>query len=275
MRNSFEGAALESVDLDRIHDKAERALEAARVHETDAADIARADDLDAKFEKGATRESGEMKKVADIFEAVVLEHGELSNWFGDNATTAKTSRYDDYVNGIDLLVEFPGLEGGTEHLGLAMDVTFTNDTTSKFDRLKEKIGDGDLIEVKYHSADLGEGPIGVPEVIIGAEKRTVLEVGELWIERQNKELSRHRIQIQILRQIEAGLETLGMYARSVRQESIAVAYERRLGTIRELLAEKADIEREARFTLMDDSVHSSIMSFLASWKKSLLTAKAA
>jgi len=126
MRNSFEGAALESVDIDRMHDKATKALEASRIAETEEADIAKANELEEKYSKNIT----ETKKIADIFEAVVLEHGELSDWLGGSAKTMKTSRYDDYMNGVDLLVEFAGAEGEeSEHLGLAADVTFTTDTT--------------------------------------------------------------------------------------------------------------------------------------------------
>ena len=137
-----------------------------------------------------------------------------------------------------------------------------------------KIRDGHLIEVKY-PGDLAEGSLEVPEVIIGAERKTVMELAELWIERRNKELANHRIQIMILRQIEAQLETLGLYARSIGKEDIAKTYEDRLGTIRGLLAEKADIEKQVRFELGGDGVHESIMSFLARWKSQLMTAKAA
>lgn len=288
MRMSFENASIERADIDRMHGRALEVIEDSRIKEEDFTnyygeldvekDIKEVDRLEKEFSKTSSQESSEMKKVADIFEALVLQHGELSNWFGESATTVKTSKFDDYVNGVDLLVEFGGEEDETSHLGLAADVTFTSDTTKKFDRLRSQIDAGELAEVRYFhsdSLDTYEVLSKLPEVIIGAEKRTVMELAELWAERQNKELAEHRIQIMILEQMKEQLETFAMYAESLGKTDVSDIYRQRLSVVEGVLKEKETLAKQVKYELMNDSVHASIMSFLSRWKQGMIAKKAA
>jgi hypothetical protein len=285
---SFENASLERADLERMHEKALDVIEESRIKEEDFVnyhgeidvekDLKEVARREGEFSKGETRESNEMKKVADIFEALVLQHGELSNWFGENATTVKTSKFDDYVNGVDLLVEFGGEDDETTHLGLAADVTFMSDTTKKFDRIRRQIDEGGLAEVRYFhsdSLDTYEVLSKLPEVIIGAEKRTVMELAELWAERQNKELAEHRIQIMILEQMKGQLETFSMYAESIGKDEVAVIYRERLAIVEKILEEKKLLAGKVKYELNSDNVHASIMSFLTRWRQGMITEKAA
>lgn len=232
--------------------------------------------METGFKARATPESDELKKVADIFEALVLWHGEQSDWFGANATTMKTSRYDDYVNGVDAVIEFRGSDpGSASHVGLAADVTFTQDTTAKFDRLRGQIEKGQLPVVKYfHSENMNfHGQLSkLPEVIIGAERKAVLELAELWAERKMDKLAVHPIQIMILTQIEAQLRVFALYAESLKKPDLAKIYRARLAIIENILAQKADLVKKTKFEI-NDSVHSAIIGFLASWQKTLLEAK--
>ncbi len=59
-----------------------------------AADIARVDHLRHEFEARAMGKESQLKKVADIFEAIVLMQSELNEWLG-NARTLKVAPYDD------------------------------------------------------------------------------------------------------------------------------------------------------------------------------------
>lgn len=289
--SSFERESLENADLDLAYEKAKAMLNTFTLRENDfetqyrgrvredKETVAR---LEERFAKEETAFSRENKKLADIFEALVLWNGEQNEWFGPHAQTLKTTKYDDYVNGVDMVIEFHDeAERRISHLGLAVDVTFTTDTTKKFDRLRKQIEDGELAHVDYfHSEAMGlHGALSdLPEVVIGADRRTVLEVTDLWVERQNSVLARHKIQIMILTQMKGQLEAFSQYARMLAEKSpdqkekyikISARFDDRLTLIDELLRSKEDIIKEVGQDLGGDAVHSEIMSFLKRWTKSM------
>jgi len=277
---NYELIGLDREDVDLIHIKAREVLNICSFYEDDFID----DPYDAstverdkayvkrvkeQIERKQTRESLELKQLADIFEAIVLEHGELSEWFGENAFTLATSAYDD-LHGVDMVVEFR--EGASaSYLGLAADVTFSGNPHSsdsirdKFDRLLARISSGDLPSVKYFkSAHIPiKGKLEVPEVIIGVEKATVLELAELWNAKKNSILSTHRVQIMILEQILEQLVFIAKYARRADQDRIANLYEQRLGIISQILEEKKNMVGQATKEHRVDEVHKQIMGFLS------------
>lgn len=275
----FELMGLEKSDINRLHERAMSVLESSQIkeesfiepygEETVKRDLETVRQKEAKFETNKDAHLAELKEIADIFEAIVLENGELNNWFGENAVTIKTSKYDDYENGVDAVIEFRVEEPrSASFLGLAADVTFSSDTTKKFNRLEAQIAKGILPRVKYFHSEYAHihGQLSmVPEVIIGASKKTVMEVAELWANRENKELAKHRLQIMILHQMEEQLKTFSKYAASLGKDKmdIADAYTSRLGIIQKILDEKIDIEKKAGWTMIDDPVHSGIMNHLA------------
>jgi len=282
MRNSFENMSLQSVDIDRMHISAEKILEQDRVRENNfiepygqaavEADLAEVERLESLFKSKDTKDGVEQKKVADIFEASVLWNGEQSNWLGENAVTIKTSRYDDYVNGVDAVIEFQGTEPRmASYLGIAADVTFSTDTTKKFDRLKSQIDKGELAKVKYfHSEHMNiHGQLSkLPAVILGMDKSMVLELAELQAEKKFKELGSHRAQIMILEQIKAQFTTYSKYADSIGKQDLGDIYRDRLKIVEGLLTEKADLATQVKYEINDD-VHFSIMSFMKRWEKEL------
>ncbi len=282
MRNSFEGGALQRLDAEKMHQKAEKLIEESRINEEDlrglygeqvSSDITRVARLEKQFSSRENGETAEMKKVADIFEALILDCGELSNWLGENAFTIKTSRFDDYVNGIDMVIEFRDEEAlSASYLGVAADVTFTSDPAKKFERIREHIDKGELGKVKYFTSEhmnIAGQLSKLPEVVIGASKKTVMELAELWLERKQEELAKHYAQVMVLRQIKDQLETFSLYAGSVGQDEAANIYGSRLTTIENILAEKAAIERESGWEISSDSVHSAITGFLKDWRASM------
>jgi hypothetical protein len=285
----FEALGLESSDIERLHDQALEIIDESRINELDfiepygaetvARDLKRVEERERHF--GAERDQlqAENKRLATIFEAIVLEHGELSNWFGENAVTIATSKYDDYENGVDAVVEFQGHEPNTaSHLGLALDVTFTTDTTKKFDRLRAQVKSGELAKVKYfHSEHMNiHGQLSkLPEVVVGASKKTVMELAELWAGKKNSVLSEHRIQIMILHQIQEQLDAFARYAMSLGDHRSASVYTERLRIIDEILESKKDLEGRVTYNVTDDEVHAEIMNFLARWKHQIAVSTAA
>ncbi len=279
----FEPEGLEKEDIGIIHSKAERVMDKARIKESDFVnpygqetidrDLETVRRYERNFEQEMSEYSREQKEVADIFEALILEHGELSDWFGPNAITHKTSKYDDYENGVDAVIEFKsGMSGSASFLGLAADVSFSADTSKKFDRLKTGILKGRLPQVKYfHSSDgYFHGRLNkIPEVVIGASKQTVLELAELWQFKKNKELAIHRIQIMILNQMEEQMETFARFAELNGQDEIARLYRDRLIIVRDILEGKKDIARETSKIISKDFVHEGIMDFLKHWREEM------
>lgn len=274
-------AALESADLEIAHKKAGTVLERSRIKESDFAglyeearvkgDIARMALKEKGFETNQTPESQELKMLADVFEAVVIEQGELNDWFGPNAFTIKTSRYDDYENGIDAIVEFEKPQEAT-HLGLGIDVTFTTDTSKKFERIRNQIESGRLPRIKYFSSDRLHirGELRkVPAVIIGASRKTIQELIPVWMERDNKELARHKIQFMILEEIKIQLEAFKAYALKNDKPDVAARYNEALEIINAILAGKTDLRKNiSDAELETDSVFSNMKDYIQRWQKS-------
>ena len=74
-----------------------------------AKDLAFVERAERDFELKFTQlppEQQRVIKLAKIIEAIIFEHGEKSNWFGESATTMQTSRYDDIVNHLDTIIQF-------------------------------------------------------------------------------------------------------------------------------------------------------------------------
>lgn len=211
------------------------------------------------FERNDTDSQKQMAKIAKIFEAIILEHGELSDWFGPNSTTFKTSLYDDIENGVDTIVEFSGEESlensrqGSSHLALAIDETFSTDIRKKFLRIRERIDKGDLAEIKYFMPEDADEPglKNLPLVVIGADMKAVEELGELWLEGKNRDLGKHQIQFQILEELLIQLETFGNYAENIGNSEIAGIYRKAYNTIKEIWDDKQKM-------LADEGIRDSV-----------------
>lgn len=198
--------------------------------------------MEDKFKQDSTSEKEEVLKLATVFEGIIHENAELSDWLGQNAQTFKTSRFDDIANGVDTIVEFEESETTASHLALAIDVTFSSDTERKLADIRDKIKKGELTKIKYFASEhLGmRGELAkVPRVIIGAESKTIKQLAELWIEGdKKKELGVHPIQFQILEEIVEQLETFQNFAERNHQPELAAIFEKRLAFVSKILEEK-------------------------------------
>jgi len=245
-----ENAMLHNLTMDQAYRKAERDLRRSAIdpetfrdlyHSGVDADMAYVKEMEAKFEQAATPETREAQHLATVFEAIIHENAELSDWLGPNAETFKTSRYDDIKNGVDTIVEFQEENAAASHLGLSIDVTFAADTGKKFDRIYNELKRGELPKIKYFRSDaMGfRGELSdAPRVVIGAESKTIKQLAELWLEGQKKELGSHPIQFQILAEILTQLETFESFARKNGNDPIADVLAQRARTVKKILDEK-------------------------------------
>jgi len=213
-------------------------------------DIREADELRAKFHEKDTEYQKEAYRLAEIFEAILLEEGEESGWLGEGVKIQKTSDYDDIKNHVDLVAEWHGRHAHT--LGLAVDVTFGASTLDgKCERLKDDIDKGRLGRMKYAHKE----QTGIPRVIIGMSKETVKELMDLWLDEDLAALKNHPIQRVLLEQILSQLQTISAYARASGNEHMAGAYERSIMVVRNLSQSKMDIPLDS---MQNDSVSQGI-----------------
>ena len=182
------------------------------------------------------------KRAARVFEGIIYEQSELSDWFGANARTIKTSDFDDFVNGVDLVVEIdePGRSPG--HVALAVDVSFgTVGIEKKISRAVAEIDADSSGTVKYFFSEL-TGVKGqllrVPRVVVGVEKKVVAELAGLDTNKRVKELAVHPVQRVIADEVCKQLEVFGKYARSKDKKNAAETYERAYSLMQRTLADK-------------------------------------
>ena len=179
---------------------------------------------------------------ADILEAIMCEHGELSEWFGPRSEVIKTSRFDDYKNKIDMIVETETEDRRFSHLALGIDVTFgSKDLSKKFDAIRKNIENGKLAEIKYFHSDRQHftGRLrNVPRVVVGVELERVRELGLLWMNRRNKELALHPVQSTILEETALQLHTFAEYAAAIGRNDLVPILEQEFRKIKDLLDEK-------------------------------------
>ncbi len=209
-------------------------------------------------------EADENKKLADIFEALFIDAGELNNWIGDKTVITKTAEYDDIAHGIDAIVEFEETENTYAHLATAIDVTFSGmSVREKLASLLENIKNGKLGTIKYFRSDrdrfIGEKR-QVPQAIIGIERETVLELAGLWVNHKTKELESHPVQRLILEELLLQLKAFREFAAKVGQNDLVLIYDREIKILRKLLLSKQHIRLEG---LSDDKVLSSLKAELA------------
>ena len=257
------------LNLEEAHERAKSVLSASEIRlgqfaglygedilRRDAAEVAR---LERKFEKVPS------KLYADILEAIACEHGELSDWFGPKSQVIKTALFDDYVNKIDMIVETEE-ERNFSHLALGVDVTFgSHDLHKKFDGIRAKIDAGSLGEVKYFHSDRQHFTgrlMKLPLVVVGVEIERVKELGLLWMNRRNKDLQTHPVQVLILQEAMLQLKTFADYARRTGKPDVAIILEHELRKIQELLAAKKE---HGITTIAGDKVFEEIKRNLASF----------
>ncbi len=274
MPYSFEGRAVEHTDLDRAFTKAQELLDrdaiALREFKDVYPDVADDEqwvvDMEQRFAEKATREPvfADIRKQATVLEAVIHSEGELSEWFGPYATTILSSAYDDYKNGVDEIVEFNDEEHGLSHLALAIDVVSGPELSKKVERIKEEIEHGTLTRVKYFQTADGSvrGPKeNIPRVVIGVDRKSVRELGELWVNNDRKALAHHPAQFTLLEEMRSQLKACREYAKGIGRADLVSVYNEALHTIVTILKLK-DPSSSAEL-LEDDEVFVALKSSLA------------
>lgn len=128
----------------------------------------------------------EPTRKAQLLEMILTDQIELSNWFGTNTYTIIPAKYDDLFHGIDLALEVED-ESEIKHLALSIDATSSiKSIREKLKKIKDHITDGTLTAMEYfhsddHNPDFYGTMRNIPQVVIGADSKTIRELSELWL----------------------------------------------------------------------------------------------
>jgi hypothetical protein len=183
-----------------------------------------------------------VKQAGDTLEGIIFDA--TASWFSDGVETPsaiKTSKFDDYKNGIDLVIE---LESGKKPLALAVDVTFGfKGLQKKTERILRDIDSGRLGFMRYFRSSDGsfEGKLGnLPRVVVGLEMDEVENLSKVWLEEGSEPLKDHYAGTLIISEIYIQLRTYAKYAASVGQDAIAKILDTEREKIETILASKKD-----------------------------------
>ncbi|HTR18733.1 MAG TPA: hypothetical protein VMH91_02010 [Candidatus Paceibacterota bacterium] len=212
------------------------------------------------FAKVNSPEQEESKRVAEVFEAIILEKSQGDGWLGDGVSALKTSLYDDYFNGSDMLAEWEISEGDSQVLALSVDVTFsTLKMSEKIEHIRENVKNGKLGSVKYFKNKDGSfrgERNGIPQVVVGVDRNTVFKLADFWIKGDTSGLASHPVQRVLIDEIAHQLELIKDFAGSRGQKQVADAYSRSLSLIRKIQKQKENI---AHGEFGNDRVYKAIL----------------
>lgn len=138
--------------------------------------------------------------------------------FGKTARAVKTNQYDDYINHVDLFVNFLG--GPVRHL--AIDVTYSATLLKKFNRLRRNIASGKLATISYLDAE-GNSSEKVPAILLGISHQNLARLAKLWVD-QPAELANNQMVANFQLQIKMQLKNYQAYAQAKGREEIACIF---------------------------------------------------
>jgi len=232
-------------------------------------------------------------KRAQLLEAILAEQIELSDWFGEKVMTIVPSEYDDLFNGIDLTAEFEK-EGSYQYMAMGIDVTSSaNPVRKKLEIIKQHIKDETLTQMKYFKSERNDiqGRFGkIPQLLIGADARTINELSDLWLtvhksrhsgkdlnrseleelkqkakEAQEK-LANHRTAMLILEELREQLNIFAQFAEKNNSLETAEKYRNLLKLVEKAIQTKHVSLAEQKYNESDDvykSIKNELGGFLA------------
>lgn len=209
------------------------------------------------------REHGEYLEAL-FYNKIGGEHG----WI-PNSLVWKTSKYDDYVNGIDFIVETQNRE-----FTLAADITFshTQSLEKKLSRIQEKIQKGELPEITFYQSTNTEQKAILPHVILAVEKDKIVGALKMWADGDNTVLDNHPIKAKTLLEIEAQLEAFAMYAKYLEKRDIASAYNDMLAQIQKLIVSEKEVIAKYKQIIETDKSYQAVMHYCKNLKAQIETA---
>lgn len=262
--------------IERAHNRAIKTLKENSISLDEFEGLYDQKKLSRDREKVERKESGfaheSHKQYADVLEAIIFDQTKAGVWFSENTRAIKTSSFDDYYNGSDLILELEDTARTLSHLSLSVDVTFgTSTEKEKIAHIKKNIDDGTLGQIDYFKSSRSQfrGELSrIPQVIIGVEKDTVINLANLWMDKHEhpelaKTLDEHPIKRLILSEILLQLYTFRTYAGETNKQDLVTIFEKDIQLLEEILRNQASVDTSA---LRDDKVFAAIRESLSIFK---------
>jgi hypothetical protein len=162
----------------------------------------------------------------EILEETLLQQIYHSCWFGDNCETVRTTKFDDFTNHTDFVIEWDA----EDEIRLAVDTTVTNDIEiieKKVIRIQNELNKKRGATIKYFQSNLTwgdnqeKGKIeDVPSVIINFDYENLKKLCEMVISKNGKEkLEKTSLQIYILEDFINQLEAQRLYLEKIAENA--------------------------------------------------------
>lgn len=128
-------------------------------------------------------------KISEAFLAFLIE----SKWTPKSFYLSETSEFDDWINGVDSVIEF---RDNPEKIAVVDFTTSKNreKISEKVQRVLEKIDSGTLSEIKYFKSQRDKKCYHlkmVPPIIIGIDLNTLKNIFDLYSEKEIGEIENH------------------------------------------------------------------------------------
>ncbi len=140
--------------------------------------------LEEKFAANTSKSDLEAKRLSSIFEMYFVDAANTQKWFGDKTNIMRTTRFDDYINGVDAIAEFQDDSDKFGHLAMSTDLTFGHDASlGKIEEILRSIDGGEMARLRYfHSDAMGyTGQLrDIPKTILGMDRENLPEFVRLW-----------------------------------------------------------------------------------------------
>lgn len=130
-------------------------------------DLKKVQELEVRWSQSNDQETNEIKMKSDIAEYMIYKN--LGGWMNQSAVPLMTAKPDDYLRGVDLIIESENgeKENGKdiEHLGIGIDVAlasergFSASVEKKTKKVRQILKSGKMTEAKYVSGGSYEGKI--------------------------------------------------------------------------------------------------------------------
>ena len=151
---------------------------------TIAADVNTIQRMEKIFADKNTEENKDARfnQLATCFEGFFIDQVDRG-MLGEQTKSLKTSRYDDIINGVDSVTEITRPSQTTQHLGLALDATYSSQALEgKFYKIIGKLANNEMTSVKYfQSENTGfRGEYKMPLFVAGISPENLASLLSVW-----------------------------------------------------------------------------------------------
>lgn len=219
-------------------------------------DIKKSQALEKKFDS-----RNPVKETAKVLEACLsLQSKQL---FGHEVEVIVPSSYDDFVNGVDVILAFKDTRGEST-FAAAVDVTF-GDVSGKFERALTDIENDTAGTIKYLDTGTYKGrKDGVPRLVIGLEQGSVRELAGLLVRGKLAEVTKHPLRRAIVEELHLEIKGFHAYAEARGKTNAAKVYKQALPIIERAAqncrnipykTEDFDVEKDDSFDHIRQAMH--------------------